>query len=300
MSIARELEQAALDLPFLKVSAGGNDFVLVDNRNSRLSGDLAPLVRAICHRRLGIGGDGMILVEGSSRADLRMTYHNRDGGAASLCGNGVRCVARWAALAKAAPMRLTIETGAGVLEACGTDEPPWFTLPLGPAPARAIALEAGGRRYEGVLVQAGVPHVAFRAEEAFAPGVLGDAPALRAHRDLGESGANVDFYSEREGGLIDAVYFERGVEAETLSSGTGSIAVAVAASHGTDGTGPFTCRNREGLESKVFLERHPGGAISARLAGPVAILYHGRLRRGLFEAAASRNPGAETGAAAGR
>ncbi len=274
-----------MDMPFLKFTAGGNDFVLVDNRNGRLRGDLAPLVRAICHRRLGVGGDGMILIEWSAVADLKMAYFNRDGGAADLCGNGVRCVARWAAMTRAAPAKLTIETGAGVLTACGGEEPPWFTLPLGSTPPRDVTLEVGGRSFEGVFVQAGVPHIVFRAAEAFAPGVLDDAPALRSHPDLGPAGANVDFYTPRGGGLLEVAYFERGVEAETLSSGTGSIATAVAASHQGLGGGPFTCRNREGLETRITLDRRSDGALSASLAAPVAILYYGRLRPGLFEIA---------------
>lgn len=284
------IARAALDLPFTKVTAGGNDFILVDNRNGRLSGDIPALVRAVCHRRLGVGGDGMILVEWSFRADLKMVYFNRDGGEASLCGNGLRCLARWAALRGAAPSPLAVETGAGVLAASGSDDPPWFTLPLPAGAWKAVTLELGARAVEGILVQAGVPHFAFPSPDAFAEGSLDDAPALRSHPALGAEGANVDVYTLRPDGLIDVRYFERGVEAETLSSGTGSMAVGVAAFRSGSGPGPFTCRNREGLETRISLEERPGGALEVTLAAPVDFLYHGRLGRDLLERVARADP----------
>lgn len=279
---------SAVDLPFLKVSAGGNDFVLVDNRNGRLQGDLSRLVQAVCHRRLGVGADGMILVQQSSQADLRMAYFNRDGGEADLCGNGLRCLARWASERGAAPSPLTVETGAGVLKACGSDEPPWFSYPLPSGAARGMSLEVGGRRLEGVHVRVGVPHFVVQVAEARDPESLKDAPALRSHPALGSEGANVDVYSPRPDGVLEVRYFERGVEAETLSSGTGSIAVAVAASLAGGGRGPYVCRNSEGLETRVTLKGDAGGAMEAVLAAPVLFLYHGRLRRDLVARAESR------------
>jgi diaminopimelate epimerase len=274
--------ESAVDLPFLKVSAGGNDFVLVDNRNERLGGRLEALVRAVCHRRLGVGADGMILIEVSRRADLRMAYFNRDGGAAELCGNGLRCVARWAALQAAAPDPMTVETGAGILIASGKADPPWFTFPVEEAGCREMDVDPGEGAVRGLFVPAGVPHFAVRVGDSFATGALDNAPALRSHPAFGAAGANVDIYTEREGGLLEVRYFERGVEAETLSSGTGSIAAAVAAHLTGSGDGPFTCRNREGLETRITLARGSDGRLDASVAAPVLFLYHGRLRRDLI------------------
>src|SRR5262249_38161730 len=126
MVVAEHLMRAADGAPFQKVTGGGNDFVLIDNRNGRLAGDLSELVRRICHRGLGVGADGLILVEFSAVADLKMIYFNRDGGQADLCGNGLRCVARWASRTGSFPRSLQVETGAGVLTADGVAEPPWF------------------------------------------------------------------------------------------------------------------------------------------------------------------------------
>ncbi len=289
------LLEAADGLPFLKVTGGGNDFVLIDNRNGRLSGDLTELVRRACHRGLGVGADGFILVGFSKVADLGMVYFNRDGGRASFCGNGVRCVARWAARVGSFPRPLRIETGAGVLTADGADEPPWFTLPLGAAAPVRITLEVASRRVEGVRVRAGVPHLAIQVKDAFAPDVLDDAPALRSHPALGPEGANVDFFTPRGAGSVDARFYERGVEAETLSSGSGSIAVALAVRllHGPEALVPapgrpgpagatIVCRNREGLESRVTINDGASGT-EATLAGAVGILFRGRLTREMLE-----------------
>lgn len=302
LPIDRALVEAAAGAPFLKVSGGGNDFVLIDNRNGRLRGDLGELVRRVCHRGLGVGADGLILNEWPtpggtlSGADLRMVYFNRDGGEAALCANGVRCVARWAAETGAFPRPVRIETGAGVLPADGAAQPPWITLPMGAVKAerRTLRLGAGegtpakergaggdreaGRTVEGVLVMAGVPHLVVEVPDAFAPTVLDDAPALRHHPDLGPGGANVDFFTARGGGRVDARYYERGVEGETLSSGSGTIAVALAATRLGRATSPITCTNRLGLESTVTLEDSPDG-LAATLAGDARIVYSGRLRR---------------------
>jgi diaminopimelate epimerase len=276
------LVDAADGAPFLKVTAGGNDFVLIDNRNGRLRGDPAGLVRAVCHRRLGVGADGLILIELSARADLKMVYFNRDGGQADLCANGLRCVARWAARTRSAPGRMRVETGAGVLEADGSADPPRVSVPLEGAP-RALSLEVDNRRYDGILVPVGVPHLVIQSEDAFATGVLRDAPALRAHPGLGVGGANVDFFTPRGGSVLDVRTFERGVEAETLSSGTGSIATAVAADRAGLGDGSFVCRNREGMETRITLGKGADGGRTATLAAPVRFLYHGRFRREIFD-----------------
>src|SRR5688500_12995269 len=84
-------------LTFTKMAGAGNDFVMIDNRASRVS-DPAELTRAICTRRLSVGADGLILIESSSRATFRMRYFNADGSLGEFCGNGTRCAARFAVL----------------------------------------------------------------------------------------------------------------------------------------------------------------------------------------------------------
>jgi diaminopimelate epimerase len=300
--------ETAKGMLFQKVSGGGNDFVLLDNRNGRLRGDLSGLVRRVCHRGLGVGADGLILVQWSEVADLRMVYFNRDGGPADLCGNGVRCVARWAAATNFFPRRLRIETGAGVLEADGASEPPWFRLPLGRVAAEQVALVVRSEKVKGVRVRAGVPHLVLEVEDPLDPRQMEIAPFLRSHPQLGAEGANIDFFSMRGEGRAEVSHFERGVEAETFSSGTGSIAVAVAARQLGRCRGPLVCRNRLGLESRVALAESPAG-LEATLAGDARLLFQARLTDAVLLAPgaaeespppAGRSPAAPDPAARGR
>jgi diaminopimelate epimerase len=283
------LIRAATGIPFLKVSGGGNDFVLIDNRNSRLRGSLSELVRRIAHRGLGVGADGVILAEWSHQADLKMVYMNSDGSTAALCGNGLRCLARWAAMTGTFQSPMLIETGAGVLEADGAAQPPWITLPLGKVKPELISLSVQGDHYEGVRIHAGIPHLVIQVNDLYSGNLMGSAPALRFHSDLGPEGANIDFFSSREGGMLDVRYYERGIEAETLSSGTGSIAVAVAARKLGICGDTVTCRNVVGLESTILLKESAAG-LDATLAGDVRVIFNGRLQSELLE---SQFPAAE-------
>lgn len=278
VTVNEDLVRVADGMPFQKVTGGGNDFVLLDNRNGRLRGELSELVRRVCHRGLGVGADGLILIEFSDTADLRMIYYNRDGGRANLCGNGVRCVARWASRTGSFPRLMRVETGAGILVADGVAEPPWFTLPLERTSPERMRLQVGSRRVEGIRVMAGVPHLVIEVADAFAGDTLADAPALRAHSDLGPEGANVDYFTPRGGGRADVRFYERGVEGETMSSGSGSIAVAVAARLLQSIESPVILRNREGLECRVVLAEK-GKHLEATLAGEVRMLFRGRLVR---------------------
>ena len=98
-------------IPFWKMSGSGNDFVVVDHRTPRLAdADIKSFVTQICRRGLSVGADGVILLVASTRADYGWRFYNADGGEAAMCGNGSRCVARYAYLQKIAPARHVIET----------------------------------------------------------------------------------------------------------------------------------------------------------------------------------------------
>src|SRR5438128_11669368 len=103
-------------LTFTKMAGGGNDFVIIDNRDGRIR-DAAELTRRICTAHLSVGADGLILIEPSSRADFRMRYYNSDGSPGEFCANGTRCVARYALLGAITAKQMTIETDAGIVGA---------------------------------------------------------------------------------------------------------------------------------------------------------------------------------------
>ncbi len=103
--------------PFLKMSGGGNDFVVLDNRSHWFPGGGEPVVR-LCRRALGVGADAVLLLEDDPNADVRMVYYNADGSEAPMCGNGAMCIARYARMIDVATQPLVrVATGSGTLEA---------------------------------------------------------------------------------------------------------------------------------------------------------------------------------------
>src|SRR5438477_95584 len=143
-------------LTFFKMAGGGNDFVVIDNRERRVT-EPAELTRRICTPHLSVGADGLILIEGSARATFRMIYLNRDGSRADFCANGTRCAARFAFMNVIAPRRMTIETDYGVIGA-EVAENGAVTLSL-PSPTNFQAerpLRIGGAAVQGSFILVGV------------------------------------------------------------------------------------------------------------------------------------------------
>ena len=111
-------EEGTMKIPFYKMSGSGNDFVIIDNRKGILEGvDLPQWVQKVCRRGLSVGADGLILVQNSPKADFQWRFFNADGGEAEMCGNGGRCVARFAYLTGISGRSLSFDTLCGVIEA---------------------------------------------------------------------------------------------------------------------------------------------------------------------------------------
>ena len=272
-------------LKFTKMSAGGNDFIMIDGvtaADEPIAFE-ADFVRRACSRALSVGADGVILIEPSQDASVTMTYYNADGGRAALCGNGVLCVARMVAVRRWAPAEaMTIRTDVGTLPAGVDGEMSRFTLALGRPALTARTLSLSGsldevsRDVDATHVVTGVPHLVVEARDAHGMDrdrFLSLASRLRRHPDLGPEGANVDFITVRGRDAIDIRFFERGIEGETLTSGTGCIASALTAhaSGKTDAT--VVCRSRTGVTSTVTLGEDPDGGAVATLSGHARIIY---------------------------
>jgi len=277
-------------IKFTKMSAGGNDFLVIDNVTATGTDAVAvtpDLIRRVCARALSVGGDGVIVLEPSEGASVKMVYYNADGGRARLCGNGVRCVARLAALKRFAPAEeMTIESDAGTLPAGVQEDRAWFRLSLGRPAVETRSVELPGsldevsRVFDATLVTAGVPHLVVETPDAHGlsrEAFLRLAPRLRGHPDFAPHGVNVDFVTIRDEHTIDIRCYERGVEAETLSSGTGCIASAIALVHAGRGRSPLICRSRAGLSSQVTLTEAADGSVQATLSGDARVIFTGVL-----------------------
>jgi diaminopimelate epimerase len=234
-----------------------NDFVVIDHREPFLPADPAGLFSRLCDRRRGIGADGVLLLERDREHDFAMRYHNADGGRAEFCGNGARCIARFAlSLGLGSGDAVTFRTDAGVkrAEVRGSRASGRMALWFGPVEdGEPCTLAAAGRSFAGRRVTAGVPHLVIPVEHLKRIPFDDWAPALRRHPQLGAGGANVDFVEPRAGGVVAMRTYERGVEGETLACGSGAIATAMWAAAVGVADNPVTVRTSGGDDLVVEL-----------------------------------------------
>ncbi|HUP50062.1 MAG TPA: diaminopimelate epimerase [Thermoanaerobaculia bacterium] len=265
-------------LAFAKMAGGGNDFVLIDDREGRVTA--APeLTRRICTRRLSVGADGLILIHDSTRASFAIRYYNADGSLGEFCGNGTRCAARFAQVSGIAGPAMTIETDAGLVSAeVAEDGRVSISLP----PPRAFRAErpllAGSTAVSGSSITVGVPHYVL-----FLEGELWEQPIeplgrfIRNHPDMQPAGTNVNFVVVRDGRSLEVRTYERGVEAETLSCGSGVVAsVAVGTLLGKVRP-PVSVLTRSGITLEVAMTSEGGELRDIRLTGDARLIYRAAL-----------------------
>ena len=220
-----------MSISFTKLHGNGNDFALIDEMNGVVIPDdmKAGFAVAYCDRRFGIGADGILFIGPSSEADVKMTLFQPDGSEAEMCGNGIRCLAKYAADNQYAKTKeFTIETLAGVLPVTGDyDEDGDFmaTINMG-SPVFDEAVEIDGMTVYSA--NTGVPHAVIFVDDVEAVDLDAVAPKIRHHEHY-PNGTNVNFVQVTGEDAITIRTFERGVEGETLSCGTGSTACALIA-----------------------------------------------------------------------
>ena len=261
-------------LAFVKMAGGGNDFVVIDNRAGRVS-DPVELARRVCTPHLSVGADGLILIEPSARATFRMRYWNSDGSVGEFCANGTRCAARFAFTSVIAPRRMTIETGAGITGA-EVSEGGLVTLTLPPPHGfRAERpLRVGEQTIRGAFLVVGVPHyVVFLRDGLWSQDIVPLGRAIRMHPDLQPAGANVNFVVVRGEHEIEVRTYERGVEGETLSCGSGVVASSSVAALSGRAKAPLSVLTRSGITLEVNLAVKGNDVSDVQLRGDARLIY---------------------------
>jgi diaminopimelate epimerase len=219
-------------ISFVKASACGNDFVLIEAAeiNGKLAAaERADFTRRICDRHEGVGADGVEWMYTHPTADLEIKLINADGSEAEISGNGTRCVAAYIC-SEQGKKTITIQTGAG-LKTCvltGRNESEYeFEVEMGEAiMSEELTLRAGSRDVRGIPVSLGNPHYVVFVPE-FSPNWQDDAASIQRSSEF-KHGVNIELVTIDGKHDLNARFFERGV-GETQSSGTGSCASAVAA-----------------------------------------------------------------------
>ncbi|MEX1244768.1 MAG: diaminopimelate epimerase [Thermoanaerobaculia bacterium] len=264
---------------FVKMAGGGNDFLVFEADGRALSEEDRARLALVCRRGLSVGADGaLFLSPGEGGGRVRVDYFNADGGPATFCANGTRCAARYAARHALVPGKaVVLETGWGPIEACVDGEAVTLSLPEVAAPQDPIRISGRGLPPTAIPMTVGVPHLVV-----FVRGDLGKfaidryGPPLRHHPAMAE-GANANFVRASGGNRIEVRTYERGVEGETLSCGSGVVAAAIAAGRQGLAASPVVCGTRSGIDLTVEF-RDDGGSISGvRLTGDAREVYAGEL-----------------------
>ena len=212
-------------LIFTKAVASGNDFIIIDARNKAARFNFKDLTKRLCHRTMGIGADGLLLLEKSKKADVRMRIFNADGSEAEMCGNGARCVAYFVAQTK--KNTVVIDTKAGIIKAQVRND----TVQINMTQPRYVKIDFSLMINQHALkvnfINTGVPHVVILCEDVNEIDVARLGRLLRYHRRFQPAGTNINFIEPKTLDEVKVRTYERGVEKETLACGTGSVASAI-------------------------------------------------------------------------
>ena len=272
---------------FLKMAGAGNDFIVIDARKLKIA-SAATLAKKLCDRKHSIGGDGLLLVEKSSatirggsasggkKADMRMRIINPDGSEAEMCGNGVRCVAKFAVVNGITGKKLSIETLAGIIQAevkgdivkARMIDPKTFKT--------GLRLSVNGEYLDASFIDTGVPHAVVYSNALETLDVETIGRAIRTHECFAPRGANANFIAKTPSGIRVRTY-ERGVEGETLACGTGSTASALIAAATQGLSSPVSVRTQGGEILKIYFSRKNGVFHDVYLEGSVKTSFEGRV-----------------------
>ncbi|NIN73549.1 MAG: diaminopimelate epimerase [Gemmatimonadetes bacterium] len=273
-------DKAETRLRFCKISGAGNDFILLNAAAAAKVPDLGELALELCRRGTSVGADGLMVVGPSERedADVRVRFWNPDGREFGTCGNGTRCAARFAALEGLAADQMVIDTDDGDIEARVSGSEVALRYRIRPTVELDRSVTGGEGERTGHYVQVGIPHLVLPL------GTMPEGPIeplcrpLRSAPELGPAGANVNLVEVIDRHRIRIRTYERGVEAETLACGSGSISAAVALCAAGRVESPVEVTTRSGDRLTVRFRRGPDGRFSElELEGPARVVYWGTL-----------------------
>jgi diaminopimelate epimerase len=265
-------------IEFYKISGSGNDFIIMDNRlNIVDENGLSNFIAKVCRRKMAVGADGFILVEHSDKADFRWRFFNSDGSIAEMCGNGARCVARFAYLNGIAGPNMSFETLAGIIEAqvIGDRVKVKMTDPTELKTDDIIDLKNGPLSISSI--NTGVPHVVIVKKQIDDVDIVEMGREIRFHERFSPAGTNVNFACHIIDNIIAIRTYERGVEDETLACGTGAVAGAIVMAHKMKLGPPISVLTKSGGYLNVFYKEEEGKYYDIYLEGDARIIYRAQL-----------------------
>ncbi len=255
-----------MEITFFKYQGTGNDFIMIDNRGLAFPKNDTSLIARLCDRRFGIGADGLILLEDDDSSDFRMVYYNSDGNQSTMCGNGGRCIVAFANRLGIIKSQTTFMAIDGLHEATITSA----TVSLRMKDVDEVKT---GEGY--FFADTGSPHHVILVDDCKKTNVKAEGSAVRYGGLYGEAGANVNFVTPLSSDRFKVRTYERGVEDETLSCGTGVTAVALSMYQSGKTAAQRISLEVEGGELEVSFTPKQAGFTDVYLSGPAEFVFKG-------------------------
>lgn len=252
-------------MKFYKYQGTGNDFVMIDNRDLSFNKD-KNLIAQLCDRRFGIGGDGLILLENDEDTDFRMVYFNSDGGESTMCGNGGRCLVAFAHFLKIFDKKCTFNAIDGLHEA---------EINNGIVKLKMINVSEIQRDEDNFVLNTGSPHFVQYVSDIENFDVYFNGNKIRNSENYKKEGINVNFVEEISDNELFVRTYERGVEDETYSCGTGVTASALSYLQSKN-IGEVKIKTLGG-NLKVYAYKNENGFSNIWLEGPAKQVFSGEI-----------------------
>ncbi|MCG8305993.1 MAG: diaminopimelate epimerase [Cytophagales bacterium] len=255
-------------ITFFKYQGTGNDFIMVDDRRAIFDPEDHALIAHLCHRKFGIGADGLILIRNHEAADFEMIYYNSDGHLTSLCGNGSRCAVKFSNQLGIVRDRCKFMTSEGILHSRIEGDLVYVKMP---------DVDDIEKRKDHYFLYTGSPHHVCFVRDVERHDVFREGRKIRFGAPYFKEGSNVNFVQQYNRSEIFVRTYERGVENETLSCGTGVTAAAlVLAMEGA--TSPVKVKTLGG-ELHISFEKKDGHFKNIFLSGPAVKVFEGKYLR---------------------
>jgi diaminopimelate epimerase len=253
---------------FYKYQGTGNDFVIIDNRQNNFDKNNTKFIAHLCDRRLGIGADGLILLENHGSLDFNMIYYNADGNESSMCGNGGRCLVSFAKYLKIIKNKAAFEAVDGLHHAFIED---------GIVKLQMQNVHTVQKHQSHVFLDTGSPHHVEFSSNLNQLNVKLEGKKIRNSEPYNASGTNVNFVNKITDEIFAVRTYERGVEDETLSCGTGVTAVALAMSYIGETEKNLLKIRTQGGDLQVSFQKDGNGFKDIWLIGPATLVFKGEL-----------------------
>jgi diaminopimelate epimerase len=254
---------------FYKYQGTGNDFIIFDNRNAALNGLTEQVIKRLCNRQFGVGADGLMLLNTKEGYDFEMIYFNADGKPSTMCGNGGRCLVQFAndmGIVKSSYKFLAVD-GEHIAE-----------LNNGIVRLKMADVHKVEAHHSYSILNTGSPHYVKFENNVDEIDVVKEGAEIRYSKEFEQQGINVNFVEKTDSYNIYVRTYERGVENETLSCGTGVTAAAIVCAHNDFGFNDIGVKTKGGHLRVEYIRHNQQHYTEVYLCGPATFVFKGSIK----------------------